>query len=194
MLFDEIEKAHEDVWSILLQIMDDGRLTDSAGRVVSFRSTVIVMTSNVGAKAISDGRPSLGFASGSGDEVAQMRARINEELKRTFKPEFLNRIDETIVFRRLSRAEMRSIAERMLLDVAGRFEALGMTLSVPDEAVAFLAERGCDERYGARPLRRAIRSMIEDKAAELMLGGQLGRGDTVTARLDGDQLVLTKQN
>ena len=194
VLFDEIEKAHEDVWSILLQIMDDGRLTDSAGRVVSFRSTVIVMTSNVGAKAISDGRPSLGFASGSGDEVAQMRARINEELKRTFKPEFLNRIDETIVFRRLSRAEMRSIAERMLLDVAGRFEALGMTLSVPDEAVAFLAERGCDERYGARPLRRAIRSMIEDKAAELMLGGQLGRGDTVTARLDGDQLVLTKQN
>lgn len=106
----------------------------------------------------------------------------------------MNRIDETIVFRRLSRAEMRSIAERMLLDVAGRFEALGMTLSVPDEAVAFLAERGCDERYGARPLRRAIRSMIEDKAAELMLGGQLGRGDTVTARLDGDQLVLTKQN
>ncbi len=194
VLFDEIEKAHEDVWSILLQIMDDGRLTDSAGRVVSFRSTVIVMTSNVGAKAISDGRPSLGFASGSGDEGAQMRARINEELKRTFRPEFLNRIDETIVFRRLSRAEMRSIAERMLLDVAARFEALGMTLSVPDEAVAFLAERGCDERYGARPLRRAIRSMIEDKAAELMLGGQLGRGDTVTARLDGDRLVLTKQN
>ncbi len=192
VLFDEIEKAHEDVWSILLQIMDDGRLTDSAGRVVSFRSTIIVMTSNVGAKAISDGRPSLGFASGSGGE--DMRARINEELRRTFKPEFLNRIDETIVFRRLSRAELRSIAERMLLDVAGRFEALGMTLSVPDAAVEFLAERGCDERYGARPLRRAIRSMIEDKAAELMLGGSLGRGDTVTAQIDGDQLILTKQN
>ncbi len=192
VLFDEIEKAHEDVWSILLQIMDDGRLTDSAGRVVSFRSTIIVMTSNVGAKAISDGRPSLGFASGSGGE--DMRARINEELRRTFKPEFLNRIDETIVFRRLSRAELRSIAERMLLDVAGRFEALGMTLSVPDAAVEFLAERGCDERYGARPLRRAIRSMIEDKAAELMLVGSLGRGDTVTAQIDGEQLILTKQN
>ncbi len=192
VLFDEIEKAHEDVWSILLQIMDDGRLTDSAGRVVSFRSTIIVMTSNVGAKAISDGRPSLGFASGGGDESAVMRIRINDELRRTFKPEFLNRIDDTIVFRRLSRADMRSIAERMLLSVAERFEALGMTLAVPDAVVDYLAERGYDERYGARPLRRAIRSMIEDKAAELMLSGSLGRGDAVQARLDGNSLVLTK--
>ena len=194
VLFDEIEKAHEDVWGILLQIMDDGRLTDSMGRVVSFRNAVIVMTSNIGAKAISDGRPGLGFASGSGGDGTVMRERINEELRRTFKPEFLNRIDETIVFRRLSRAELRSIAERMLLSVAERFEALGMTLSVPDEAVAFLSERGYDERYGARPLRRAIRSMIEDKAAELVLSGSLGSGDTVTAHIDGEQLILTKQN
>ncbi len=193
VLFDEIEKAHEDVWGLLLQIMDDGRLTDSAGRTVSFRNTVIVMTSNVGARAISDGRPGLGFASGDGGGAKALRGRINEELRRTFRPEFLNRIDETIVFRRLSRAEMRSIAERMLLSVAERFEALGMTLVVPGGTLDFLAERGYDERYGARPLRRAIRSMIEDRAAELMLGGVLGRGDTVTALPDGDQLILTKQ-
>ena len=192
VLFDEIEKAHEDVWGILLQIMDDGRLTDSAGRVVSFRNTIIVMTSNVGAKSISDGRPRMGFTPDGGDEAQLMRARINEELRRTFKPEFLNRIDETIVFRRLSRAEIRSIAERMLLTVAERFKALGMTLSVPDQVVDFLAERGYDEKYGARPLRRAIRSMIEDKAAELMLTDSLGRGDTVQASIDGGELVLTK--
>ena len=192
VLFDEIEKAHEDVWGILLQIMDDGRLTDSAGRVVSFRNTIIVMTSNVGAKSISDGRPRMGFTPDGGDEAQFMRARINEELRRTFKPEFLNRIDETIVFRRLSRAEIRSIAERMLLTVAERFKSLGMTLSVPDQVVDFLAERGYDEKYGARPLRRAIRSMIEDKAAELMLTDSLGRGDTVQARIDGNELILTK--
>ena len=192
VLFDEIEKAHEDVWSILLQIMDDGRLTDSAGRVVSFRNTIIVMTSNVGAKSISEGRPRMGFTPDGGDEAQLMRTRINEELRRTFKPEFLNRIDETIVFRRLSRAEIRSIAERMLLTVAERFKALGMTLSVPDQVVDFLAERGYDEKYGARPLRRAIRSMIEDKAAELMLTDSLGRGDTVQARIDGNELILTK--
>ena len=145
VLFDEIEKAHEDVWGILLQIMDDGRLTDSAGRVVSFRNTIIVMTSNVGAKSISEGRPRMGFTPDGGDEAQLMRTRINEELRRTFKPEFLNRIDETIVFRRLSRAEIRSIAERMLLTVAERFKALGMTLSVPDQVVDFLAERGYDE-------------------------------------------------
>ena len=192
VLFDEIEKAHEDVWGILLQIMDDGRLTDSAGRVVSFRNTIIVMTSNVGAKSISDGRPRMGFTPDGGDEAQLMRARINEELRRTFKPECLNRIDETIVFRRLSRAEIRSIAERMLLTVAERFKALGMTLSVPDQVVDFLAERGYDEKYGARPLRRAIRSMIEDKAAELMLTDSLGCGDTVQARIDGNELILTK--
>lgn len=192
VLFDEIEKAHEDVWGILLQIMDDGRLTDSAGRVVSFRNTIIVMTSNVGAKSISDGRLRMGFTPDGGDEAQLMRASINEELRRTFKPEFLNRIDETIVFRRLSRAEIRSIAERMLLTVAERFKALGMTLSVPDQVIDFLAERGYDEKYGARPLRRAIRSMIEDKAAELMLTDSLGRGDTVQARIDGNKLILTK--
>ena len=195
VLFDEIEKAHEDVWSILLQIMDDGHLTDSGGRQVSFRNTIIVMTSNIGAKAITEGRPRLGFAPEGGAQSAdaELTARINEELRRTFKPEFLNRIDETIVFHRLSRAEIRSITQRMLLTVAGRFEALGMSLSVPEPVVDYLAERGYDEKYGARPLRRAIRSLIEDKAAELMLEDRLGKGDSVSARLEDGKIVLTKE-
>ena len=191
VLFDEIEKAHEDVWGILLQIMDDGRLTDSAGRVVSFKNAVIVMTSNVGAQAISDSRPRLGFAAGESDADAALQECVNEELRRTFRPEFLNRIDETIVFHRLTRPEIRSITERMLMTVAQRFEALGMTLTVPEQVVDFLAQRGYDEKYGARPLRRAIRSLIEDKAAELMLSESLGRGDSVCARLDGEKIILT---
>ncbi len=192
VLFDEIEKAHEDVWSILLQIMDDGRLTDSGGRVVSFKNTVVVMTSNVGAKAISEDKPRLGFAPDGGDPDAELKSRINEELRRTFRPEFLNRIDETIVFHRLTRPEIRSITERMLMTVAQRFEALGMTLTVPEQVVDYLADRGYDERYGARPLRRAIRSLIEDKAAELVLADRLGRGDRVCAELDGEKIILTK--
>lgn len=192
VLFDEIEKAHEDVWSILLQIMDDGRLTDSMGRRVSFRNTIVVMTSNVGAKAICDGHLRLGFAPDGGDDAELMRESINRELKSTFKPEFLNRIDETIVFRRLTKAEIRAVAERMLLGVSERFEALGMTLNVPEKVIDRLAECGYDEKYGARPLRRAIRRMIEDKAAELVLSAGLGRGDAVRASLDGEKIVLTK--
>ena len=194
VLFDEIEKAHEDVWSILLQIMDDGHLTDSGGRQVSFKNTIIVMTSNIGAKAITEDRPRLGFApeGGAKNSDDELKARINEELRRTFKPEFLNRIDETIVFHRLNRAEIRSITQRMLLTVAGRFEALGMSLNVPEQVVDYLAERGYDEKYGARPLRRAIRSLIEDRAAELMLEDKLGKGDSVSARIEEGKIVLTK--
>ena len=155
------------------------------------------MTSTVGARNITSADKPLGFDGRESDadekaRFARIKQAVMEELRRTFKPEFLNRIDETIVFRRLSRAEIRSIAERMLLTVAERFKALGMTLSVPDQVVDFLAERGYDEKYGARPLRRAIRSMIEDKAAELMLTDSLGRGDTVQARIDGNELILTK--
>ena len=117
--------------------------------------------------------------------------QVMAELKATFRPEFLNRIDETIVFRRLTRPEIRSITERMLMTVAQRFEALGMTLTVPEQVVDFLAQRGYDEKYGARPLRRAIRSLIEDKAAELVLSESLGRGDCVRAQLDGEKIVLT---
>ena len=194
VLFDEIEKAHEDVWGILLQIMDDGHLTDSAGRCVDFRNTIIVMTSNIGAAAITDGRRRLGFDASGSSAQDECERRINEELRSTFKPEFLNRIDETIVFHRLTRPDIRSITERMLEAVTARFADKGMTLSVPDEVIDALAERGYDEKYGARPLRRTIRSCIEDNAAELILEGRLNGGDCVAAGLRDGKIVLTKLN
>ncbi len=193
VLFDEIEKAHEDVWGILLQILDDGRLTDSAGRQIDFRNTVIVMTSNLGAKQITDGGHRLGFsAQGEAAYEREREERINEELRATFRPEFLNRIDEKIIFRRLSREDIRSVTRRMLDDVSERFTELGMELRLPDEVVDAIAEKGYDERYGARPLRRAIRSLIEDRAAEMLLDGELCCGDGVEAHVDGDTVVLTK--
>ncbi len=191
VLFDEIEKAHEDVWSILLQIMDDGRLTDSAGRRVDFRNTVIVMTSNIGAKLITEGRHKLGFSQGGSDDD-MLNERINDELRQTFRPEFLNRIDEKIIFRRLSRDELRSVTRRLLCDVTDRFSELGMRLSLPDEVIDSIADLGYDEKYGARPLRRTIRSLIEDRAAEMLLDGEIQSGDGVIARLDGGDVVLSK--
>ena len=195
VLFDEIEKAHEDVWGILLQIMDDGHLTDSAGRRVDFRNTIIVMTSNIGAEALTDGRRRLGFDAAEGKEAveAERRRRVNEELRRTFRPEFLNRIDETIIFRSLSREETRTITERMLGQVSQRFAEKGMSLYIPSEVIDALAERGYDEKYGARPLRRTIRSCIEDNAAELVLEGELCEGDLVDAELRDEKIVLTKR-
>ena len=194
VLFDEIEKAHEDVWGILLQIMDDGHLTDSGGRKIDFRNTIIVMTSNIGAKAMTEGRRKLGFSQTEGQQAAdsELKERVNEELRQTFKPEFLNRIDDTIIFHRLTRPEIRSITERMIRTVAGRFEELGMDLSVPESVIDALADKGYDEKFGARPLRRTIQSLIEDSAAEMLLDGRLGRGDRVSAELSGEKIILTK--
>lgn len=194
VLFDEIEKAHEDVWGILLQIMDDGHLTDSGGRRIDFRNTIIVMTSNIGAKAMTEGRRKLGFSQAEGQQAAdsELKERVNEELRQTFKPEFLNRIDDTIIFHRLTRPEIRSITERMICTVAGRFEELGMDLSVPESVIDALADKGYDEKFGARPLRRTIQSLIEDSAAEMLLDGRLGRGDRVSAELSGEKIILTK--
>lgn len=193
VLFDEIEKAHEDVWSILLQIMDDGRLTDAKGRRVDFRNTIIVMTSNVGARALTEGGR-LGFSLGGETDTRQRVAneKVMAELKKTFRPEFLNRIDETIVFRSLEKKDMGEIAGRMTKRVQDRFKSLGYTLAVPEPVLQNLAERGYDEKYGARPMRRTIRACIEDQAAELMLGGGAVPGDTIAAKLDGDRIVLTK--
>lgn len=194
VLFDEIEKAHEDVWSILLQIMDDGHLTDSSGRRVDFKNTIVVMTSNIGAKEITDAKPRLGFGAENGNAATEkeINERVRAKLKQVFSPEFLNRIDETIIFHRLSREEIRSITERMIGTVSARFESLGMALSVPDEVVSVLADIGYDEKYGARPLRRAIQTNIEDSAAELVLDGVLGRGDCVSAQVADNKIVLTK--
>ena len=192
VLFDEIEKAHEDVWSILLQIMDDGHLTDSTGRRVDFSNTVIVMTSNIGAKAITENRPPLGFTDSAERDDEAMKRRVMEELKATFKPEFLNRVDETIVFHRLREEDMFAITQTMLGQLKERFLTLDIRLSVPEEAARWLAHRGYDDKYGARPLRRTLEHWIEDAAAELLLEGSLGPGDTLAVSLSGDSLELRR--
>ena len=196
VLFDEIEKAHEDVWNILLQILEDGIVTDSQGRRVDFKNTVIVMTSNVGAKNITAANvPTLGFAADTADDKAQftrIREAVMAELKRTFKPEFLNRIDETIVFRQLTEDDIVQIARRML-DVTGkRMAQQGITLQADDEAVAALAKDGFDAQYGARPLRRAIQNVVEDAVAEQMLEGKLTSGDTAHVKLSDNKIVVEK--
>ena len=191
VLFDEIEKAHEDVWGILLQIMDDGHLTDSAGRRVDFSNTVIVMTSNIGAKAITENRPPLGFGSGGERSEQEMRRCVMEELRATFKPEFLNRVDETIVFHRLSPEDMVNITQTMLAGVKARFEKLGLQLVVPEETAKWLARAGYDEKFGARPLRRTVQHSIEDAAAELLLDGRTKTGDSIAAIISGDKVILS---
>ncbi len=195
VLFDEIEKAHEDVFNIMLQIMEDGRLTDSQGRRVDFRNTVIVMTSNVGARNITERARSLGFSADGSNEAVMSDERIREavmgDLRRTFKPEFLNRIDETIVFHQLTKPEIRAIADNMLAAIAGRVEAMGLRLEVTDEAADRLSEQGFDPTYGARPLRRRLQSAVEDAVAEKLLDGTLRKGDTALVSLEGDTISVS---
>ena len=198
VLFDEIEKAHEDVWNILLQILDDGRITDSQGRTVDFKNAVIVMTSNIGAKALTAAGAKLGFSTEEHHdpdaEKAFERAKetVMDELRQTFRPEFLNRIDDIIVFRALSEDDIREVARRMLRTVSARMETMGIHLDASDEAVAELAKEGFDPKYGARPLRRAIQSKVEDAVAEKMLDGTLKEGDTARLTVEDDKLCVTK--
>ena len=189
LLFDEIEKAHEDVWSILLQIMEDGQLTDSVGRRVDFGNTLIVMTSNVGAEAICRGKSAIGFG-GEGAKDAELEARVTEALKATFRPEFLNRLDEIIIFHRLSREDMLEITGTLLSPLEKRLSGLGVELVVPEETRRELAGLGYDEKYGARPLRRLIRRLIEDPAAQLILDGKARRGDRIKAELENGEVSL----
>ena len=199
VLFDEIEKAHEDVWNILLQILEDGIVTDSQGRRVDFKNTVIVMTSNVGAKNITAAEAKLGFDGKEKDEketeesrFARIREAVMADLKRTFRPEFLNRIDEIIVFHQLTQDNIVQIARRMLDVTAGRMAQQGITLEAEDDAVAELAKDGFDPQYGARPLRRAIQNQVEDAVAEQMLEGSLKSGDTAHVRLKDGKVVIEK--
>ena len=192
VLFDEIEKAHEDVYNLLLQIMEDGRLTDSAGRRADFRSTIVVMTSNVGAKAITENRPALGFSPGARDGDSAVKEAVMAELRRTFRPEFLNRVDGAIVFHRLGREDVLRIARGMTDAVCGRMESLGVGLSVSDEALSLLAERGFDPACGARPLRRQISSLLEDPAADAILSGAAAPGDRLEAVVRDGELRLEK--
>ena len=195
VLFDEIEKAHEDVWNILLQILEDGIATDSQGRRVDFKNTIIVMTSNVGAKNITAADTArLGFDSGEAEaediRFERIRQAVMSELKRTFRPEFLNRIDETIVFRQLTREDICAIARRMLQTTAQRMADQGITLQADDDAVALLAKDGFDPQYGARPLRRAIQSQVEDAVAEQMLEGKLTTGGTAHVVLREGKIAI----
>ena len=192
VLFDEIEKAHPDVFNMLLQILDDGRLTDNNGRVVSFRNCVIVMTSNTGAHAINEGRV-MGFGgSPVVGEYESMKNRVLEELKRVFRPEFLNRVDETVVFHALTREEICSIADLMLGQMKKRLSASGVSLEYDRAVVELLAESGFDERYGARPLRRAIQRRVEDALSEELIAGRLKIGDRVQAAVQDGELVFEK--
>jgi ATP-dependent Clp protease ATP-binding subunit ClpC len=194
VLFDEIEKAHEDVWGILLQILEDGMLTDSSGRHVSFKNTILVMTGNIGARFITEQKAKLGFSADADDGYCsgeELRAAIMGELKKTFRPELLNRIDETVIFGRLSRQDMADIARRMTQDVAARLRALGIETETTEAAIHFLSDKGYDPANGARPLRRLVQTQIEDQAADLILSGQLNRGDRLTIDVGQDRLSLS---
>lgn len=179
VLFDEIEKAHPDVFNILLQILEDGRVTDSQGKTVDFKNTVIIMTSNVGARRITEKKASLGFAESGGQEerdFEKIKETVLGELKNLFKPEFLNRVDDIIVFHKLSREDTGKIAGKMLEALQGRLQEMGVEVAFTPEAVGAVAELGYDAAYGARPLRRVIQSRIEDLASEKLLEGELKPG------------------
>ena len=196
VLFDEIEKAHPDVFNLLLQLLEDGRLTDSKGRTVDFKNTLVIMTSNIGSKVIEKGGGGLGFEfSGESAEESQytrIRSLVNEELKQYFRPEFLNRLDEIIVFRQLSRDEVKEIAEIMLKEVFGRMGEKGIILTVSDAFKERLVEEGYNPAYGARPLRRAVMRLLEDSLAEEVLSGRIKDGDHAEVDVDDDKKVVVR--
>jgi ATP-dependent Clp protease ATP-binding subunit ClpC len=198
ILFDEIEKAHPDVFNLLLQLLEDGRLTDSKGRTVDFKNTMIIMTSNIGSKVIEKGGGGLGFEfSGSSVEDTQytrIRSLVNEELKQYFRPEFLNRLDEIIVFRQLSRDEVKLIAEIMLREVFVRMQEKGITLSVSESFKERLVEEGYNPSYGARPLRRAVMRLLEDSLAEEFLSGRISDGDSALVDVDDSKQVVIRKD
>lgn len=197
ILFDEIEKAHPDIFNIMLQILDDGRLTDSKGRHVNFKNTVIIMTSNVGASMIAN-QAKLGFSAGGADEkkdkYEKLKDTVMEELKKAFRPEFLNRIDDTIVFAHLSKDEIREIVDLMLKDLLKRLSERELSVEVTDEVKDFLAKDGYSEAYGARPLRRLIQKKIEDFLAEEILTNKYAAGDTIVLKMNDekDKIVFEK--
>jgi ATP-dependent Clp protease ATP-binding subunit ClpC len=192
VLFDEIEKAHPDVFNILLQILDDGRLTDSKGRTVNFKNTCIIMTSNLGARHLTEKAKALGFGTTAetGEEAA--REKILDELKKAFRPEFLNRVDDIIIFNRLTADEIREIAGKMLASLSARLSSLGIDLRFDDSAVKEIASSGYDDTYGARPLRRAIQTKIEDMLSERILDSTLKKGDSAVCTFKDGEFTVVK--
>ncbi|MDI6601258.1 MAG: ATP-dependent Clp protease ATP-binding subunit [Thermoanaerobacteraceae bacterium] len=192
VLFDEIEKAHPDVFNMLLQILDDGRLTDGQGRVVDFKNTIIIMTSNVGAETIKK-QETIGFSIKEEQGISdyeKMKEKVLEELRRTFRPEFLNRVDDVIVFRQLTMDDLKKIVDLMLKDVGKRIQQNNINMEFTPEAKEYLAKEGFDPTYGARPLKRAIQKHVEDALSELMLKGEVKSGDTVLATIENDKLAF----
>ena len=190
ILFDEIEKAHPDVFNIMLQILDDGRLTDAKGKHVNFKNTVIIMTSNVGASMITT-QGKLGFSANAEDakkdKYEKLKDTVNEELKKAFRPEFLNRIDDIIVFSHLSKEEIRQIVDLMMKDLFKRLSERELSIEVTDEVKDYLAKDGYNEAYGARPLRRLIQKKIEDQLAEEILTNAYEPGDVILLKLDSSE-------
>ncbi len=189
VLFDEIEKAHPDVFNMLLQILEDGVLTDSQGRKVSFKNSIIIMTSNVGATKITEQKQSLGFGQSS-DENKTIEELVMGDLKRTFKPEFLNRLDEIIVFNQLDKGDIKQIARRMLRTLEKRLSDMDIEIEFSDSAIDALAEKGFDKTYGARPLRREIQSKIEDRLSELILEDKIKAGDRCKVDFENDEFTF----
>jgi ATP-dependent Clp protease ATP-binding subunit ClpC len=198
VLFDEIEKAHPDVFNMLLQILEDGRLTDAKGRTVDFKNTLLIMTSNIGSKVIEKGGGGLGFEFDNDNQADtqynRIRSLVNEELKQYFRPEFLNRLDEIIVFRQLNKDEVKQIADIMLRDIFKRLTEQGITLEVTERFKERLIEEGYNPSYGARPLRRAIMRLLEDVLAEEILAGKVKDGDTAIVDLDAEGQVKVEQS
>ena len=193
VLFDEIEKAHPDVFNMLLQILDDGRLTDGQGRTVDFKNTVLIMTSNVGATLLKK-QKTMGFGAPDKDGAKgydKMVETIQEKLKDTFRPEFLNRIDEIIVFKYLEKEQIREIVKLMLRDLQERLEASEFAIDFTDDVVDYIGKEGFDEEYGARPLIRSIRKNIEDRLADEILLGHVAKEDAIHVDVKKDGLVFT---
>lgn len=198
VLFDEIEKAHPDVFNMLLQILEDGRLTDSQGRTVDFKNTIIIMTSNVGARLITEKQSSLGFNSENENaeesEKKDIKELVTGELRKVFRPEFLNRVDDIIVFNKLNKDEIKQIAVKMLKTLENRLDKMNIKISFTDNAISEIADKGFDENYGARPLRRAIQNEIEDPLSEKMLEGKVKDGAVVTCDFSDGQFTFTTAN
>ena len=190
VLLDELEKAHLDVFSLLLQVLEEGRLTDSFGRKVDFKNTVFIMTSNIGAELLRK-QGSLGFKASKEDVTYQeMKSQLLDELKKAFKPEFLNRVDESIVFRPLSREDLNKIVEIELTDVQNRLKEQGITIELSAGAKTFLIDKGFDPMFGARPLKRTIARYLEDALAQEIIAGHLKEGSSVLVDTEGDHLVF----
>ena len=193
ILFDEIEKAHPDVMNMLLQILDDGRLTDSQGRTVNFKNTVVIMTSNIGARMITD-RKTLGFSNkeekDNNNEYEEIKKDVMSELKKEFRPEFINRIDEIIVFHKLNKEEIRQIIDIMLKEVENRLKVQNIKIKIDSSVKELIEKKGVDEAFGARPLKRAIQNIVEDSIAEGILEGKIKSGKENTLIAENEKVVI----